>query len=122
MLHYAHAIVMLSGLVLFRHRFTGGAGRAWDASLALQVWHHVEHLLLLMQWTTGTPLFGAPQPTSIVQLWVPRLELHLFYNVIVLVPMCLALMLQPGAWQRMGRAAPAAPPAGAWPGYATGEK
>jgi hypothetical protein len=30
-------------------------------------------------------------PTSIVQLWVPRVELHLFYNAIVFIPMVIAM-------------------------------
>jgi hypothetical protein len=30
-------------------------------------------------------------PTSLVQLWVPRVELHLFYNTIVFVPMVIAM-------------------------------
>jgi hypothetical protein len=34
---------------------------------------------------------GRPVPTSIVQLWVPRVELHLFYNTIVFVPMVIAM-------------------------------
>jgi len=28
---------------------------------------------------------------SIVQLWVPRVELHLFYNTIVFIPMMLGM-------------------------------
>ena len=30
-------------------------------------------------------------PTSLVQLWVPRVELHLFYNTIVFIPMVIAM-------------------------------
>jgi hypothetical protein len=30
-------------------------------------------------------------PTSIVQLWVPRVELHLFYNTVVFIPMMIAM-------------------------------
>jgi hypothetical protein len=30
-------------------------------------------------------------PTSIAQLWVPRVELHLFYNTIVFVPMIVGM-------------------------------
>ena len=39
----------------------------------------------------GHNLFGRPVPTSIVQLWVPRVELHLFYNTIVFIPMVIAM-------------------------------
>ncbi len=30
-------------------------------------------------------------PTSIIQLWVPRVELHLFYNTIVFIPMIIGM-------------------------------
>ena len=30
-------------------------------------------------------------PTSLIQLWVPRVELHLFYNTIVFIPMVIAM-------------------------------
>ena len=32
-----------------------------------------------------------PVPTSLVQMWVPRVELHLFYNTIVFIPMVVAM-------------------------------
>jgi hypothetical protein len=37
------------------------------------------------------PDFGNAVPTSILQLWFPRLELHLFYNTVVFVPMVVAM-------------------------------
>ena len=39
----------------------------------------------------GHNFFGRPVPTSLVQLWVPRVELHLFYNTIVFIPMVIAM-------------------------------
>jgi hypothetical protein len=30
-------------------------------------------------------------PTSLVQVWVPRVELHLFYNAVVFLPMVVAM-------------------------------
>jgi len=50
-----------------------------------------EHGLLQAQVILGHNLMGRPVPTSIVQLWVPRVELHLFYNTIVFVPMVIAM-------------------------------
>ena len=44
-----------------------------------------------MQAILGHNFFGRPVPTSIVQLWVPRVELHLFYNTIVFIPMVIAM-------------------------------
>jgi hypothetical protein len=57
----------------------------------IQFFHHVEHALLQVQAITGHYLMGRPVPTSIVQLWVPRVELHLFYNTIVFIPMVIAM-------------------------------
>jgi len=92
-LHYGFAIAMLIGLIMVRPGFTGRARSWWTAALWIQVWHHLEHLLLLLQALTGTYLLGQKQPTSIVQLVVPRVELHLFYNAIVFLPMVIAVVL-----------------------------
>jgi hypothetical protein len=91
-LHYGYAIVMLIGLFLFRPGFTGVVDRRWwNAALVIQFWHHIEHLLLLLQAASGQNLLGRPVPTSILQLWLPRVELHLFYNAIVFIPMIVAM-------------------------------
>lgn len=92
-MHYGYAIVMLVGLFLLRHGFTGRSRTWWTVALGIQTWHHVEHLLLLVQALSGAFLLGAAKPTSIVQLLVPRMELHLFYNTIVTVPMVVAMVL-----------------------------
>ncbi|HEU5475584.1 MAG TPA: hypothetical protein VFV67_33500 [Actinophytocola sp.] len=92
-LHYGFAIVMLVGLIMLRPAFTGRARSWWTAALWIQVWHHLEHLLLLLQALTGTYLLGQKAPTSIAQLVFPRVELHLFYNAIVFIPMVVAVIL-----------------------------
>ncbi|GIF46443.1 hypothetical protein DFJ67_4900 [Asanoa ferruginea] len=92
-LHYGFAIVMLAGLWLLRDGFTGRARTWWMVAFGLQFWHHIEHLLLLLQAQTGHYLGGAAVPTSLVQLIVPRVELHLFYNTVVFIPMVVALYL-----------------------------
>ena len=92
-LHYGYAIVMLIGFWLLRHGFRGRSRTWWNVALAIQVWHHLEHLLLLIQYQTGTNLFGRPVPTSLIQLIIPRVELHLIYNAIVFVPMVYAMYL-----------------------------
>jgi hypothetical protein len=91
-LHYGFAVVMLIGFVLLRHGFTGRARTWWNAAMWIQVWHHFEHLLLLLQAATGSHLLGRPVPTSIVQLALPRVELHLFYNAVVFIPMVVAMV------------------------------
>jgi hypothetical protein len=91
-LHYGYALIMLAGLWLLRPGFTGPRDRQWwTLALGIQFFHHFEHLLLQIQALTGQNFFGRPVPTSIVQLWVPRVELHLFYNTIVFIPMVIAM-------------------------------
>ncbi|WP_440102573.1 hypothetical protein [Streptosporangium sp. H16] len=92
-MHYGYALIMLIGLIILRPGFTGRARTWWNVSLAIQVWHHFEHLLLLAQALTGANLLGRPVPTSVIQLLIPRVELHLFYNAIVFAPMVVAMIL-----------------------------
>jgi hypothetical protein len=90
-LHYGYAVVMLIGLWILLPGFTGRARTWWLAALIIQFWHHFEHLLLQAQVILGHNLFGSPVPTSIAQIFIPRLELHLFYNTIVFVPMMVGM-------------------------------
>ncbi|MFC4857001.1 hypothetical protein [Actinophytocola glycyrrhizae] len=92
-LHYGFAIVMMVAFVLLRHGFVGRARTWWNIAMWIQVWHHFEHLLLLLQAVTGANLMGGAVPTSIAQLVFPRVELHLFYNAIVFVPMVVAMII-----------------------------
>jgi hypothetical protein len=92
-LHYGYAIVMLAFLFLLRPGFVGRARTWWTVALVIQFWHHVEHFLLLLQALTGTMFFGQQVPTSIVQLVLARVELHLFYNSLVFIPMVVAMYL-----------------------------
>ncbi|MEU4397189.1 hypothetical protein [Micromonospora orduensis] len=91
LLHYGYAIVMLIGLFALRDGFVGRARTWWTVALAIQFWHHIEHLLLLIQAQTHHFLFGAAVPTSLLQYFYPRVELHLFYNTVVFVPMVVAM-------------------------------
>jgi hypothetical protein len=92
LLHYGYALVMLVGLWMLRPGFTGVLDRRWwTIALWIQFWHHIEHLALLMQVAVGHNLAGRPVPTSFVQLVVPRVELHLFYNTVVFVPMIIGM-------------------------------
>lgn len=92
-LHYVYAIVMMVAFVILRHGFTGRSRTWWNAAMWIQVWHHFEHLLLLVQALTAANLMGAKVPTSIAQLAFPRVELHLFYNAVVFLPMVVAMVL-----------------------------
>ena len=92
LLHYAYALVMLVGLWVLRTGFTGTRDRQWwMVAFWIQFFHHIEHGILQAQALFGYNLFDRPVPTSLVQLWVPRVELHLFYNTIVFIPMMVAM-------------------------------
>lgn len=92
-LHYGYALVMMIALIALRPGFVGRARSWWSAAMWIQVWHHFEHLLLLLQALTGAYLLGKKQPTSILQLAFPssRVEIHLFYNAVVFIPMMIAM-------------------------------
>jgi hypothetical protein len=92
-LHYGYALIMLAGLIILRKGFVGRARTLWNIALGVQVWHHFEHLLLLIQAATGSYIFGRSEPTSIIQLLAPRVELHLFYNAVVFAPMLAAMIV-----------------------------
>lgn len=90
-LHYGYAIVMLIGLWVLRKGFTGRSYTWWMIAFWIQVWHHFEHLLLITQATIHHNFWGKPVPFSILQLIIPRVQLHLFYNTIVFIPMVIAV-------------------------------
>ncbi len=90
-LHYGYAIVMLIGLILMRDGFQGRSHVWWTVALYIQIWHHFEHGLLQSQILLHQNLFGSPVPTSILQLVFQRVELHLFYNTLVFIPMVIAM-------------------------------
>ena len=93
MLHYGYAIVMLIGIWTLRKGFTGTSRKWWTIALVIQFWHHIEHAVLQYQALTHHPWFGSPVPVSFIQLLLPkfRVELHLFYNAIVFIPMVIGM-------------------------------
>lgn len=84
-LHVVYNLAILVGIAGLLSAFTGRARRWWAAALAAQSWHAIEHLLLWWQAATGGRPLGTAAPSSIVQLVVPRVELHLAYNTVVTV-------------------------------------
>lgn len=90
-LHYGFALVMLVGLWALRRGFTGRSHTWWMIAFWIQFWHHFEHALLFYQALTHHYFFGGAVPTSIGQIWFPRIELHLFYNAIVFTPMVIGM-------------------------------
>jgi hypothetical protein len=90
-LHYGFALVMLVGLWVLRKGFTGTSRTWWMVAFWIQFWHHFEHFILFYQAQTHRFWFGGAVPTSIGQIWIPRIELHLIYNALVFVPMVVAM-------------------------------
>jgi hypothetical protein len=119
-LHYGYAIVMLVAFWVLRKGFVGRSYVWWMIAFWIQFWHHIEHGLLQYQVISGANFFGAPAPISVIQmlgflegdpakgfgglmtgppaheasglmLFVRRLEVHLFYNTIVFIPMAVAM-------------------------------
>jgi hypothetical protein len=92
-LHYGFALVMLIGLWVLRKGFTGTSYTWWMVSFWIQFWHHFEHFILFYQAQTGHYWFGGSVPTSVGQIWIPRIELHLIYNMLVFIPMVVGMYL-----------------------------
>ena len=92
-LHYGYALVMLVGIWVLRKGFTGLSLKWWTVALVIQFWHHIEHALLLSQIIFHHNLFGSPIPLSFLQIALPtwRVEIHLFYNAVVFVPMMIGM-------------------------------
>jgi hypothetical protein len=91
-LHFTYNLLLWAGILFLRPGFSGRGRKWWTVALAAQSWHFFEHTLLQVQWLTGTYLFGAAQQISIGQLWIPRVELHFLYNLIVFVPLVLGMI------------------------------
>jgi hypothetical protein len=91
-MHFGYAAMTYLGLLLLRASFRNSALVWWDAALMIQTWHLFEHILLFIQAQGRFTLWGAQEPTSIVQLIIPRIELHLFYNSAVTVPIVIAMI------------------------------
>lgn len=91
LLHFSYNFFQLAGLVALRGGFQGPARRWWTLAICFQAWHFFEHTLLQLQWLTGVYLFNQPQQTSLLQMFLPRIELHFIYTLLVVVPTLLAV-------------------------------
>ena len=92
-MHYGYAIVMLVGLGTLRAGFSGTSRKWWTVALVIQFWHHIEHAVLQWQAVTHDYWFNSPVPVSFLQMLLPksRVEIHLFYNTIVFIPMMIGM-------------------------------
>ena len=95
LLHTAFNSLQLSGLILLAPGFRDhrAARRLWRAALAFQGWHWLEHAFLQVQVLSGVYLYGALKQMSVLERFVPRVELHFGYNLLVAVPTVVALAL-----------------------------
>jgi hypothetical protein len=91
LLHYGYALVMLVCFWILRKGFVGRSYTWWMVAFWIQFWHHIEHGLLQAQAILGSNLAGSPVPLSLAQFVIPRVELHLFYNTLVTIPMVIAM-------------------------------
>jgi hypothetical protein len=90
-LHFVYDFIQWAGIVLLRPGFKGRARTIWTIAMVAQTWHYIEHVLLMGQYLTGYYFFGAAKQTSILQYWFPRAELHFVYNLLVFIPMVIAV-------------------------------
>ena len=95
LLHITYNSLQLTGLILFAYSFRThrAAHSFWIAALVAQSWHWLEHVFLLTQLLTGHYFYGAVKQMSVLERFVPRLELHLIYNLAVFVPTVVAIVL-----------------------------
>ena len=108
-MHFGYAILTYLGLVFLRDSFSGSGRFWWDTAVLIQTWHLFEHTLLFIQAQGRFILWGAAEPTSVLQLFFPRIELHLFYNSVVTVPIVVAMVLQSRPSPRLAAASSARP-------------
>jgi hypothetical protein len=85
-LHYGHALFMLLGIYPMMRW-----NRWLYLTFVLAFLHHLEHAQLLLQAIAHSYLFGASKPVTFPELFIPRIELHFLYNIIVAVPMFIGL-------------------------------
>lgn len=86
-LHYAHALFMVIGLAMMCK-----INKWLFLAFFLGFLHHIEHFCLLYQAITHHNWWDQPKPVTYLQMiWLPRIELHFIYNLIVLIPMIIGL-------------------------------
>jgi hypothetical protein len=93
LLHFGYNLFQLVGLAVLLKGFAGRAQRWWAIALAIQTWHFIEHTVMLVQAQTSLYLFGASKPMSLLEVLLPRIELHFLYNALVFVPTAIAVFL-----------------------------
>lgn len=95
-LHFGFAVLTVFGFWFAAQNYFDSwtAAKVWAVGFFASVWHLCEHTLLFSQAVSHHNLFGRPVPVSLLQLFFPRIELHLFYNSIVTILMVAALLIE----------------------------
>jgi hypothetical protein len=104
-LHFAFALITTAGLIALWDIFVNGeiacdctvvhpdTAPYWKTAFWISIWHLFEHTLLFTQAVAHKYIFGHKEPTSIIQLFIPRVPLHLVYNSAVTIPVLIAMVL-----------------------------
>ena len=96
-LHFSFALLTTGGLILLRDYCKNcKAKKFWKVATYISYWHLFEHSLLFAQACLHHNLFHSKVPVSILQLLIPRIELHLFYNTLITIPILIALGIEFG--------------------------
>ncbi|MBZ0284350.1 MAG: hypothetical protein K8L97_26660 [Anaerolineae bacterium] len=90
-LHFSYNLFQLVGLLVLLGGFRGQARKFWVIACCLQGWHFFEHALLQAQWLTRIYLYNGPKPMSVLEIFLPRIELHFIYNMMVVIPTLIAV-------------------------------
>lgn len=90
-LHLGFAILTMMFVAATNTEFHGVARNWWIAAYIFSWFHLAEHLSLFSQAHTRHFWFGRSVPTSLIQYFIPRIELHLFYNSIVTILVLMAV-------------------------------
>lgn len=90
-LHFGYNLILFVGIRMLYKGMSSGAQMWWMVGGMLQGWHLFEHTLLQFQWLTGSYWFGANRQTSLLENFIPRIELHFMYNTVVTIPIVIAV-------------------------------
>ena len=92
-LHFGYNLILFVGIVMLYKGMSRGSQMWWMVGGMLQGWHMFEHTILQLQWLTGWYWFGANKQTSLLENFIPRIELHFMYNSIVTIPIVIAVCI-----------------------------
>ena len=95
LLHLSYNSFQLTGLILLAYGFRHyrAAHTFWLVALVAQSWHWLEHAFLITQMLTGHYFYGAMKQMSVLERFIPRIELHFIYNLAVFIPTVIAVVL-----------------------------